>query len=592
MALAAAGLFVHGLPAQSAAPNIIYTASGTFAQPALSGPDPLGLAGQPFSINILADEALKPTQHNQSAAQYDNLWMYALTSSTTIPGNPLEEPSNSLTLTLEVGASGEPDEMKISFPLLPYYGLNVTVTAKAKMPAGTITSTKIRPFTAPVALMSEATVTYTGPYSTTTLAIASGALDTAPETEPGLTPLYNFTGQNGDALNPTTVLAVAPDGKLYGTTPTGGTYNFGAVFELMPPSAPGEAWAETVIHSFTGSPDGAGPLAGLVIGKNGALYGTANWGGTYDGGAVFQLKPPDSAGGSWTETLIYNFTTSNDAGIFPAFVGLVMDDQGVLYGATSFAGELDRGAIFALRPPTSAGGTWTEKTLYSFGALPDDAENPTGLVVGTGGVLYGTTQVGGPTGSGTVFQLIPPKLAGGSWAESFLYDFSGQNGDGSLPEGGVVIGKNGELYGTTESGGASNRGAVFELTPPAVAGGAWSESILYSFTGENGDGSNPVAGLAMDDDGALYGTTLYGGAALFGTVYKLSPPSAPGTAWTETQLASLSDPLFGATPVAGLVFEHNGDLYGAMELGGDPFCANYGGMGCGTVFKMLPRSGR
>jgi hypothetical protein len=165
--------------------------------------------------------------------------------------------------------------------------------------------------------------------------------------------------------------------------------------------------------------------------------------------------------------------------------------------------------------------------------------------VGPGGVLYGTTQSGGtgfcPTADGlgspcgTVFQLTPPAASGGTWTYSVIYNFAGTNGDGEAPAAGVAVGKNGALYGTTQFGGSATSacppsysvlpgcGTLYELTPPAAAGGAWTEKVLHSFSDADGDGSMPLAALAMSSTGVLYGTTSAGGTAGKGTVFALVP---------------------------------------------------------------------
>lgn len=162
-------------------------------------------------------------------------------------------------------------------------------------------------------------------------------------------------------------------------------------------------------------------------------------------------------------------------------------------------------------------------------------------------MLYGTTFYGGSApsndmlcngdggvfvGCGTVFQLTPPSVAGGTWTESVLYSFTGSNGDGSYPTAGVIVGKNGELYGTTEYGGTSTScyyysnpgcGTIYKLTPPVTPGGQWTETVLWSFSGQDGSGAMPLAGLALASDGTLYGTTSGGGMAGVGTVFALKP---------------------------------------------------------------------
>ena len=202
-------------------------------------------------------------------------------------------------------------------------------------------------------------------------------------------------------------------------------------------------------------------------------------------------------------------------------------------------------------------------------------------------MLYGTTVFGGANGAGTVFELTPPSSPRGAWTFTILYSFSpftifpgGATGDGNGPAAGLISDATGALYGTTANGGANGYGTVFKLTPPAVAGGPWTETVLYSFTGGS-DGGSPKASLIFDESGALYSTTTVGGLNGQGTVFKLTPPGVPDGAWTETVLYSFAGLDVGTSPSgAGLIFDSSGALYGTTSTGG----AN----GFGTVFKLAP----
>jgi hypothetical protein len=217
----------------------------------------------------------------------------------------------------------------------------------------------------------------------------------------------------------------------------------------------------------------------------------------------------------------------------------VISAGGSLYGTTQFTG-LGCGAVYELSPPAMAGGAWTGTAIYNFDN-GGGCQSLAPVTVAPGGVLYGTTYNGGSgTGCpgigecGTVFQLTPPAAAGGAWTETVIYSFTGLNGDGASPAAGVVLGKNGVLYGTTTYGGsatsgchdpntgANGCGTVFELTPPAMPGGAWTETILHSFTGQNGEGSIPGP-LTLGPTGVLYGSTLTGGTAGKGTIFAVEP---------------------------------------------------------------------
>jgi len=248
-------------------------------------------------------------------------------------------------------------------------------------------------------------------------------------------------------------------------------------------------------------------------------------------------------------------------------------------------------------------------TLYSFTGQNGDGNGPQGnIAIGGNGALYGTTFGGGiadsnicpydaPAGCGTVFELAPPAEPGAVWTETVLHQFTGQNGDGFYPFSGVVIGANGVLYGTTYYGGAGagcqqtmGCGTVYQLTPPALPGDAWTETIVHSFTGQNGDGSGPVGSLAIGKDGSLYGMTVYGGPVTArctvgcGIVFRLTPPSTPGAAWTQTVIDSPSGQSLasGSVPDNGLTIDRAGSLYGVAIAGPAP-AESYG-----TVFRLTP----
>jgi uncharacterized repeat protein (TIGR03803 family) len=217
----------------------------------------------------------------------------------------------------------------------------------------------------------------------------------------------------------------------------------------------------------------------------------------------------------------------------------------------------------------------TETVLYSFGV---NNGFPSGQLVFDGsGALYGTTQASLYYGS--VFKLTPPSTSGGAWTETDLYDFKGDNHgivDGATPLGGVTIDETGALYGTTSQGGVSNRGSVFKLTPPTTSGGAWTETILHFFGGSQ-NGEAPASSLLRVKSGSLYGTTQSGGAFGAGTVFVLSPPPTGQTAWVERILYSFTGRSDGGTPVGGLILDSSGSLYGTTSAGG---------LGFGTVYKL------
>ena len=259
----------------------------------------------------------------------------------------------------------------------------------------------------------------------------------------------------------------------------------------------------------------------------------------------------------------------------------------------------------------SAAAAVSESVLWSFGATSDDGVGPSaGLIADKWGNLYGTTPFGGANGShtfpagpgpGTVFELTPPTGQQTQWSESVLWSFGATSDDGQGPSGGLIADKWGNLYGTTASGGANflRAGTVFELTPPTGQQTQWSESVLWSFGATSDDGRRPSGGLIADKRGNLYGTTAEGGAnALLraGTVFELSPPHGKQTQWSESVLWSFGASGDGQSPVAGLIADKWGNLYGTTELGGENGIDVGGGPGVGsgdgTVFELSPPAGQ
>jgi uncharacterized repeat protein (TIGR03803 family) len=288
------------------------------------------------------------------------------------------------------------------------------------------------------------------------------------------TVLHSFRSiRHGDGAYPYAGLTIGEHGELYGTT-EGGSYgkNEGSVFALTPPagtpSGSGGAWIETQLYLFPRglSPDGCCPYAGVTIGKDAKLYGATPFGNL--GSTVFQLTPSGAQGLPWTHTVLYDLDFPTGGG-FPEG-SLVFGKNGALYGTSYDGGDTTNcvppvvgcGAVFELDPPTTPGGSWTETTVHEFAGGDSDGANPVaGVVVGESGALYGTTT----DGPGTVFRLTPPGAAGGPWTETILHRFTGKKGDGSGPVAALVFGRNGALFGTTESGGTSGLGTVFQVGP-------------------------------------------------------------------------------------------------------------------------------
>ncbi|HWY22560.1 MAG TPA: choice-of-anchor tandem repeat GloVer-containing protein [Candidatus Acidoferrum sp.] len=315
--------------------------------------------------------------------------------------------------------------------------------------------------------------------------------------------IYDFSlGGGADGFIPWGGLVFDNKGNLYGTTLFGGTSFQGTVFELTP-GANG-TWTESVLYSFTGGADG-GSLFGssLIIDGSGNLYGTAESGGAYGYGVVFEMVA--GSNGTWTQKVLHSFKGGND-GTFPFNNPLVMDPAGKLYGATLSGGAHDYGIVYQLTPESN--GTWAEKLIYPFTSA--GVSGPAGnLVLDSAGNLYSVCAF-------CIFELMPGP--NGTWTEKTLYTFQG-GPDGAYPEA-VVSDKAGNLFGTTYSGGV-HHGTVFELSHGA--NGTWSERVLHRFQPDGVDGVFPqFATLAIDASGNLYGTTPSGGTSAQGVVFEIT----------------------------------------------------------------------
>ncbi len=336
-------------------------------------------------------------------------------------------------------------------------------------------------------------------------------------------------------------------------TGAAGTMNAANVTNINVSCAAGTVSA---LHFFpSGSTDGEAPDGSLIQGNDGNLYGVASRGGVHDVGAIFKLTA------SGTETVLYSFNNMTEDGQSPDG-SLVQASDGNFYGETGGGGTFGYGTVFELTP------SGIETVLYSFavdvvGGREDGGDPQGGLIQASDGNFYGTTYEGGTGTAGTVFRITP------TGTETVLYSFAGGTNDGSTPQGSLIQASDGDFYGTTVSGGASNEGTVFKITP----GG--TETMLYSFAGGTADGANPESNLIQDSDGNFYGTTYLGGASNEGTVFKLTPDG------TETVLYSFAGGTTdGANPQGALIQAADGNFYGTATNGGP------GNMG--VVFEITP----
>ncbi len=355
------------------------------------------------------------------------------------------------------------------------------------------------------------------------LAAASGVARAQSYTE---SVLFSFGGKV-DGGNPQSVLIMDGAGNLYGTTASGGGHAMGTVFELSPTGT------ETVLYAFRGGADGAAPTAGLVGDAAGNLYGTTSKGGSAGFGTVFEIS------NTGVETILHSFAGGTD-GAFPTG-SLARDGAGNLYGTTLDGGIDNDGVVYEL--PVGA----AETILHAFTGQKDGSFPEGGVIYGAG-KLYGTSSAGAKTPDGQVFGL------GVNGTYGTLAKFDGA--DGELPFGGLLEDSAGNFYGTTEEGGTAGAGVVYKLTK------AGKQTVLYAFSG-GADGKTPDCTLVQNARGVVYGTTIDGGANGLGTVFAVTPNG------TQTVLYSFAGGAGdGAYPQAGLLMDAQGNLYGTTNNGG------------------------
>ena len=321
-------------------------------------------------------------------------------------------------------------------------------------------------------------------------------------------PLYSFGSQEHDGNSPFARVLFGPNGLLYGTTPLGGTENEGTVFSLQPPATACKTvlcpWIETVLYSFTGGADGRSPFFGdLAFDQAGNIYGTTVGGGSSGDGVVFKLT---RSGSGWTESVLWNFTGVGSDGANP-LNGVIFDNAGNLYGATSVGGSNGLGAAFELSPTQSG---WSETTLYSF--TTDTGPGAGGLVMDAHGNLFGMTGFVDDSFN-VAFELTPQD---GSWSFTLLQNFGEQE---ATPRVGPTLDSQGNLYGPLPDGGSGGVGEIFKLTH---SGDQWIYSAFYQFV-PCMNGCNPSGAVTFDASGNMYGTTSSGGTGGDGTVWEITP---------------------------------------------------------------------
>jgi uncharacterized repeat protein (TIGR03803 family) len=304
--------------------------------------------------------------------------------------------------------------------------------------------------------------------------------------------LHSFNVNDG--YNPESGLVLGIDGALYGTAAGGGARNSGVVFKLNT-----DGTGFKVLHNLDFATSGREPRAGLIEARDGKLYGVAMAGGSSGGGTIFALNTNGTV-----FKVVHSFNAVSSDGATPAGE-LIEDDAGALYGVAAGGGHAQSGLIFRVNLQDSR-----FTVLHRFGATGNDGRNPTGRLLCHGKVLYGITATGGPLGCGTVFMLN----VDGSGYQT-LHRFNNEN---RSPIGPLVRRKDGTLYGVTSVGGTYNGGSIFQLTSDR------KYSVIHYFgrldtRPEEHGGRGPLAGLTIDENETIYGTTQAGGAHALGMVF-------------------------------------------------------------------------
>jgi len=365
--------------------------------------------------------------------------------------------------------------------------------------------------------------------------------------EAQFTTLHVFNG-SPDGATPGGGLIRGADGNFYGSTQSGGTADLGTIYRITP------AGVTTILHSFLG-PEGADPFGELVRGTDGNFYGTTALGGSaqpFNGpGVIFRMTPAGAL------TVLHIFDGVN--GQRPT-AGLVQGPDGNFYGVTPRSGATNNGVIFRITP----GGVYT--VLRSFSGA--DGSVPSGaLIVGPGNNLFGVTAGGGTANAGTVYRITPAGVF------TSLHSFTFAAGDGNNPLGALVVGADGNFYGTTEFGGTTSTGGgtTYRMTPAGVT------TILHSFAGP--EGLNPLTGLARASDGKFYGTTQVGGANNNGVVFSMTAVGA------VVAVHSFVAPGQGSNPNTKVLQGADGALYGTTPSNGN------GPNPRGTVYRLAIAAG-
>jgi uncharacterized repeat protein (TIGR03803 family) len=399
------------------------------------------------------------------------------------------------------------------------------------------------------------------------------------------TKIYSFCAQVNcaDGAQPRNSVTIDADGNLYGVTTGGGDAGSGTVFALKKRA---DGYTYRRVYSFCSKAncaDGRMPSGRLIVDVNGALYGLTSDGGKFGGGVAYELIP-NARKTRWKFQALYDFCRKPSCvdGSGPGFAltyqgaesGAPYDGMSPLFGAGR-GGKYGGGVAFRL---TLVEGQPKRKedVIYDFCAQPncDDGASANGLIPDAAGNLFGTTASGGAHFGGVLFKLTPK--ANGRFKETVLYPFCSQTNctDGSSPLSQLVFGPDGSLNGTTVQGGANNNGTVFGFLPSTS-----TETVLYSFceVANCADGTNPLtAGVAIDADGVMFGTTAAGGANSRGVAYSLNS----GTEQVLKSFCEEQNCTDGTDAIDGVTLDSSGNAFGTAQSGGDN--------SSGVVFEIQP----
>jgi uncharacterized repeat protein (TIGR03803 family) len=350
------------------------------------------------------------------------------------------------------------------------------------------------------------------------------------------TPLYNYGSTAGDPTNPSTFSAIAQgrDGRLYSTTPYGATHKVGGAYAIT------TSGNLSKLYDFGAYPAPNSPFSGLTLGTDGLFYGSTTSGGAHLVGTVFKLSDTGLYSNLW------DFTGGNDQGTPEA--PLVLGADGNLYSTTEGVYSGQYGTAFKITPKGAL------KTLHPFKFT--DGATPYGLILGLDANFYGVARGGGANQLGVVFKMTKAGKV------TVLHNFAGYPNDGSQPVGGLVQGNDGVIYGTTYAGGSINKGTVFKISPTGSG-----YAVLHNFdtTQTLHDGLQPLGDLALGTDGNAYGTTTAGGATNHGAIFRLTSSGQYSLSYSFCSVSGCKD---GFLPQTGMIQHTNGRFYGATESGG------------------------